>query len=110
MQITRPSYWPATAGEAIALQEQLRQQINTEDQFNEPVRLVAGVDVGFEAEGTITRAAVAVLRFPELTLVEHAIARRETNFPYVPGLLSFREIPALLDALEKITTEPDLIL
>jgi len=64
----------------------------------------------FEAAGTISRAAVAVLSFPSLQLQESAIARRPTTFPYVPGFLSFREIPAVLDALEKINTIPDLIL
>jgi len=67
------------------------------------VQYVAGVDVGFEAAGTISRAAVAVLSFPCLQLQESAIARRPTTFPYVPGFLSFREIPAVLDALERLT-------
>jgi deoxyribonuclease V len=66
--------------------------------------------MGFEAEGTISRAAVAVLSFPALQLQESAIARRPTSFPYIPGFLSFREIPAVLNALEKISLTPDLIL
>ena len=71
---------------------------------------VAGVDVGFEADGTVTRAAVAVLRYPELDLLETAIARRPTEFPYVPGLLSFRELPAVLEALAQLREPPDLLL
>jgi deoxyribonuclease V len=71
---------------------------------------VAGVDVGFEASGTITRAAIAVLSFPDLKLQKQAIARRPTTFPYVPGLLSFREIPAILDALAQLQRSPDLLL
>nr|MCU0809385.1 deoxyribonuclease V [Candidatus Contendobacter sp.] len=71
---------------------------------------VAGVDVGFEAGGTVTRAAVAVLRYPELDVLETAIARRPTTFPYVPGLLSFRELPAVLEALEQLREPPDLLL
>jgi deoxyribonuclease V len=51
-----------------------------------------------------------VLSFPELQLVEQAIARRPTTFPYIPGFLSFREVPAVMDALEKVSTTPDLIL
>ena len=66
--------------------------------------------MGFEDGGTISRAAVAVLSFPDLQLQETAIARRPTSFPYVPGFLSFRELPAVIDALEKISTVPDLIL
>ena len=109
MKIQQRHAWPATAEEATVIQQQLRTEIITEDQLG-TVQLVAGVDVGFEAEGTITRAAIAVLSFPELQLVEHAIARRPTTFPYIPGFLSFREIPAVLDALEQITTPPDLLL
>jgi deoxyribonuclease V len=66
--------------------------------------------VGFEQGGTVTRAAVAVLDFPGLTLREHAIVRRKTRFPYVPGYLSFREAPAILAALKKLREKPDLIL
>jgi len=110
MNISQRHTWPLTVEEAIAIQEQLRGEIITSDDLKEPVQYVAGVDMGFEAEGTISRAAVAVLSFPGLQLQETAIARRPTSFPYVPGFLSFREIPAVLDALEKINTIPDLIL
>lgn len=109
MKISQRHAWPLTVEEAIAIQEQLRGEVITSDQL-EPVQYVAGVDMGFEAAGTISRAAVAVLSFPSLQLQESAIARRPTSFPYVPGFLSFREIPAVLDALEKISTIPDLIL
>ena len=101
--------WNLTPSDAIALQEQLRQYIITEDQLGS-VQRVVGVDVGFEEQLTITRAAVAVLSYPGLELIETAIARRPTRFPYVPGLLSFREIPAVLAALERLATAPDLLL
>ena len=98
-----------TPTEAREVQQKLRHRVITQDAFHE-VRYVAGIDVGFEQQNTITRAAVAVLTFPELVLFEQAIARRETAFPYVPGLLSFREIPAVLDALEKLSQRPDILL
>jgi deoxyribonuclease V len=101
--------WDVTPQEAIATQERLRHAVVLEDRFG-PLRRVAGVDVGFEAGGTITRAAVAVLSFPELELIESAIARLPTAFPYIPGLLSFREAPAVLQALEKCSSSPDLLL
>lgn len=101
--------WDVTPFAAREIQEQLRDQASSRDQF-ESVRRVAGVDVGFEENNTITRAAVAVLTFPAMELCDHAIARRPTSFPYVPGLLSFREIPAVLDALDKLTIIPDMLL
>lgn len=110
MKIYQQHAWPATVEEAIAIQEQLRSQVITEDKIPEPVHYVAGVDMGFEADGTISRAAVAVLSFPDLQVIETTLAYRPTTFPYIPGFLSFREIPAVLDALEKIKTIPDIIL
>ena len=110
MKFYRDHAWPSTLEEAIVIQEKLRDRVITEDQLQEPVQHVAGVDMGFEADGTISRAAVAVLSFPDLQVIETSLAYRPTTFPYVPGFLSFREIPAVLDALEKIKTTPDIIL
>ncbi|MCF4969816.1 deoxyribonuclease V [Nostoc sp. CMAA1605] len=110
MKIYQPHTWPQTLEAAITIQEELRNQVIIQDQIPATVKYVAGVDMGFEAEGTISRAAVAVLSFPELQVVETQLAYRPTSFPYIPGFLSFREIPAILDALEKIHTTPDIIL
>jgi len=101
--------WNVSPKEAIKIQERLREKLVPENRLGE-VRFVAGVDVGFAENNTITRAAVAVLDFQTLELREQAIARRPTSFPYIPGLLSFREIPAVLDALEKLKRLPDLLL
>jgi deoxyribonuclease V len=109
MKIHQRHAWPDTAEEAIAIQQELSKEVITSDQL-ESVQYVAGVDMGFEESGSISRAAVAVLSFPDLQLQEQAIAFRPTTFPYIPGFLSFREIPAVLDALEKISITPDLIL
>jgi len=68
------------------------------------------VDVGFEDDGATARAAVAVLRYPSLELVDHAVARRRVRFPYIPGLLSFREAPAVLAALRRLRVAPDVLL
>jgi deoxyribonuclease V len=110
MKIQQIHSWPSTVEEAITIQETLRNQVITTDLFKEPIKYVAGVDMGFLEDGTISRAAVAVLSFPDLQVVETSLAYRPTSFPYIPGFLSFREIPALLDALEKIQTIPDIIL
>ncbi|MES9869177.1 MAG: deoxyribonuclease V [Sedimenticola sp.] len=101
--------WDVSPGEAREIQQQLRGRVITSDRLGK-VRHVAGVDVGFEENGRITRAAVVLLSFPGLKPEASAIARRPTGFPYVPGLLSFREIPAVLDALEKLERLPDLLL
>ena len=101
--------WNLTPKDAVALQRELSAAVVREDRLP-PVRHVAGIDVGFEDEGRTTRAAVAVLNYPELRLVDQALARLPTRFPYVPGLLSFREAPAVLAALQRIAIAPDLIL
>lgn len=101
--------WDLTPKEAIDLQKRLRPQVVTHDDFGE-IRFVAGVDVGFEDGGRVTRAAVCVLSWPDLTPLEDSLARQPTCLPYVPGLLSFREIPAVLAALERLRHMPDLLL
>lgn len=76
--------------------------------FSQPT-WIAGADVGFEQEGTITRAAIAILRYPSLELVEYQIARVPTSLPYIPGLLSFRECPALVAAWQQLIIKPQLV-
>lgn len=101
--------WDVTPAEARAIQESLRHRVITRNSLGR-VRLVAGVDVGFENDNSVTRAAVVVLKLDSLERVDHAVARQPTQFPYVPGLLSFREIPAVLAALKKLRQQPDLVL
>lgn len=101
--------WDITPREAVALQRQLAPQVERTDRLP-ALKLVAGIDVGFEESGHVTRAAVAILAYPSLQPVAQAIARQPTRFPYVPGLLSFREIPAVLAALDQLQTTPDLLL
>ncbi len=101
--------WPNTIEEARIIQEELRSKVITENQL-EPVQYVAGVDVGYDSKNNISRAAVVVLSFPDLQLLEHAISETQTIFPYIPGYLSFREVPPLLQALEKLNLTPNLLL
>ncbi len=101
--------WQVTPEQARRIQAAGRGHVLAEDWLGE-VRRVAGIDVGFEQGGTVSRAAVVVLEFPSLRLLEPAVARRPTSFPYVPGLLSFREIPAVLEALGQLSAPPDLLL
>lgn len=101
--------WPTTIDEARNIQLKLRDSVIRHTELSD-VHRVAGVDVGFEHGGVITRAAVVVLNFPDLTVHEKAIARAKTRFPYIPGYLSFRETPAVLEALGQLQCMPDLIL
>ncbi len=101
--------WQVSPAEARNIQQELRGLVETEDRLG-PISRVAGIDVGFETGGKTTRAAVAVLGFPDLQTLRQAVARQPTRFPYVPGLLSFREIPAVLAALEQLDQLPDLLL
>ncbi len=109
MKIEKPQSWPQTVEEAKAIQEELRGQVIVEDDLP-TVRYVAGVDAGYQEQDKLTQAAVAVLSFPDLQLCDQAIARCPTQFPYIPGFLSFREVPAVLEALEQLTILPDLLL
>jgi len=101
--------WDLTPREAMRLQEKLRERVVLEDRFH-PIHFVAGADLAFDPGTEVAFAGVIVYRFPGLEEVERRMARRRLRFPYVPGLLSFREGPALLAAFARLRTEPDLIL
>ncbi|WP_018953981.1 deoxyribonuclease V [Thioalkalivibrio sulfidiphilus] len=109
MRLRHVHAWHLTPAEARAVQARLAPLVVREDRLG-PLKRVAGVDVGFEDGGRITRAVVSVLSWPDLVPVEDAVARRPTSFPYVPGLLSFRELPAVLEALEQLSALPHLLL
>lgn len=97
-----------SVSEAKQIQESLRTQVIIHDQFDIP-HIIAGIDVALPQRGSLTRAAVVLLTYPNLILIETAIAEIPTQFPYIPGFLSFREIPAILKALESLQNQPDLI-
>jgi deoxyribonuclease V len=102
--------WNVGVREAIALQEQLGTRVVRKDALPPRIARVAGIDIGFEDGGRTTKSAVVVLAFPSLDVCECRIARIPTTFPYVPGLLSFREVPAALRAMEQVEQWPDVIL
>ncbi len=104
-----PADWPTTAAAAQALQTQLASQVVTQDDLP-PIHTVAGVDVGFVENQRVARAAIAVLSYPDLRLQDQRIAYLPVTFPYIPGLLSFREIPVILTALHQLHRLPDLLL
>jgi len=99
--------WLVTPVEAMAIQERLRGLVVREGSLA-GVRRVAGLDVGFR--GDMARAAVVVVSYPGLEVEGQVVAERPVEFPYVPGLLTFREGPAVLEALDRLATPWDVLL
>jgi deoxyribonuclease V len=102
--------WNADVGALRAAQEELARRVRLKDEFAKPLRRVAGFDVAFEDDGATTRAAAVLLDAESLQPLETHVVRLPTRMPYIRGLLSFRELPALLEALALLTVKPDLCL
>ncbi len=100
--------WTLTPDEAVALQTELAGRVALAPLG--PVRTVAGCDIAYDTFAPILHAAVVVVRLPDLIEVERAVVRADAAFPYVPGLLSFRECPALLSAITTLRTQPDVFM
>lgn len=100
--------WEVTPAEARQIQLELRARVERRDRLPGLGR-VAGADVALDLRRRCAIAGVVVYSFPALVEIEYATAERPLTFPYVPGLLSFREMPALLAAFERLEHEPDLI-
>jgi deoxyribonuclease V len=101
--------WNVSYHEAIEIQNNLRRRLVFK-KLSRNIGHVAGADVSCSKRSNMVWAGVVILTYPELKKVEEGWARNQTNFPYIPGLLSFREVPFLLEAFKKIKTDPDLIL
>ncbi len=104
-----PGRWEGSVATARAQQIQLAGRVERQDRLPRDMRWLAGLDVGFEDNGAITRAAAVLLDAKTLQPVAQEIARIPTVMPYIPGLLSFRELPALLAALALLPQAPDLV-
>jgi deoxyribonuclease V len=100
--------WDGNVAKARVLQTELAARVRLVDDYP-PLRRVAGVDVGFENDGAVTRAAAVLLDVATLAPVAEVVARQPTRMPYIPGLLSFRELPALLQALSELPEVPDMV-
>ncbi len=110
MQFATLHPWDLSVREAIALQKNLAGQVDMAGALPGSLQRVAGVDASYRRDGSLFHAAVAVLDWQSMTILEIATASGEVAFPYVPGLLSFRELPVLLQAFSGLSTVPDLIL
>ena len=100
---------PASAAEARAIQDALRPQLRIRDEF-EKLDLIAGVDVGYDIARNLAHASIVTMHADELKPIEQVRAYVPAEFPYVPGLLAFREIPAILAALAKLQSTPDVLM
>ena len=96
--------------EAIKLQKQLKERLIFEVLNRKDIRYIAGVDVSFRRKTNCVYAALIILRYNDFSLVEYALLKDKVSYPYIPGLLSFREIPPLLELFKRIENKPDLIL
>jgi deoxyribonuclease V len=108
MKIRRLHSWDVTPSEAVALQRKLAGQVDVSSPLGDFCH-VAGADISYDRHSSTLYAGVVVLKLPELNVVERRSARTRATFPYVPGLLSFREIPALLAAFEQVETQFDVV-
>ena len=101
--------WNVSYAEAVAIQNELRERVSFK-----PVRreasTIAGADVSIKRGSSRIFAAVAVLKLPSLEPLEYAVAEGKAEFPYIPGLLSFRESPIVLQAFQRLSREPDILM
>jgi deoxyribonuclease V len=101
--------WPEDIDAAIFVQQSVRQRVDLANRVRQP-DTIAGVDVGYDITNNRSRAVIAVLDYATLELRQSAVAYVPTTFPYVPGFLSFREIPAILTALSCLRDMPDVLM
>jgi deoxyribonuclease V len=109
MQIVNRHSWNVTTARATEIQKELAGEVSRTGDITTP-RLIAGVDISVDRWTKTGTGAVVVLSYPTLEIAEIKVVTDRINFPYVPGLLSFREMPLLLKAFEKIERVPDLVL
>lgn len=109
MQVQKLHRWDVTPKEAIEIQRQLSSRPIVEKLQN-PLHYVAGCDISFDKGSDVVYAGIVVLEVPALIAVTQATTITRVKFPYIPGLLSFRESPGLLEAWEKLTVQPDLVM
>lgn len=108
MKLKKLHPWDVTPEEAVKIQKALARLV-VKDGKPDRLRYIVGIDVSMNRFDRFGYAAVVVFSYPELEVVEVASSKREITFPYIPGLLSFRETPIIAEALEKLKTEPDVI-
>ena len=101
--------WDVSTREAIAIQQALRNKVQLTP-LKEPITYIAGADISFNRGSSVFYAGFVVFRYPSLKLCGHSLVISKSTFPYIPGLLSFRELPALIAAWEQMPLQPDVVL
>ena len=109
MNVKRLHSWQLSTAQALDLQRRLAAQVSIDNEVIAP-HFIAGVDIAVGKAQEMATAAVVVLSYPELRVVETKVVQGRLDFPYIPGLLSFRESPLILAACEELTITPDLLL
>lgn len=109
VRVERLHSWRVSYVEALAIQRTLRQRVRLQP-LTRPVRLVAGSDVAYSRRTHRMYASVVVVSLPGLEIVDIAEAVRPATFPYIPGLFTFRELPPLVDAFERLRQDPDVVI
>lgn len=102
------SYDKITPSEAIALQEQMQKQICLKP-FDREIKTIGGADISFNKYSDVVYAGIVVLSYPDMSMIHHASVISKATFPYIPGLLGFREIPALSEVWDKLEIKPDVL-
>ncbi len=101
--------WPDNAADAVIIQNELRHKVSLRNDFPE-IKTIAGVDCSFGDEGRVSKAFIVLMKFPELEVITSTHAELPTTFPYIPGFLSFREIPVILEAIKQLPQMPDIFM
>ncbi len=109
VKVERLHSWQVSITQALDIQQRLAAQVSRSSQVGTP-RFIAGVDISADKGRGVATGAVVVLHYPELGVAETKVVTDKLNFPYIPGLLSFRESPLILAACQQLTITPDLIL
>ncbi len=99
---------PASVAEALQMQREMQGLVHIEDDFGS-VKTIAGIDVGYDIQNNVSKVALVLMDINTLVPIQSIIATDATPFPYIPGLLSFREAPVILKALAKLSKNPDII-
>ncbi len=103
-----PQYQSISPKEAVAVQKELQSRVQIRP-LQKPVQTLGGADISFNRFSNIVYAGIVVLDFPSMEVIERTSVVTTVDFPYIPGLLAFRELPAIMEAWERLSVKPDVL-